>query len=55
MNLVDSSGWLAYFADEPNAQHFAIPLSQPDKLIVPSVVVYEVAKVILRKPARKMQ
>ncbi len=22
MNVVDSSSWLAYFADEPNAKHF---------------------------------
>jgi hypothetical protein len=22
MNIVDSSGWLAYFADEPSAKHF---------------------------------
>ena len=22
MNIVDSSGWFAYFADEPNAKHF---------------------------------
>lgn len=27
MNIVDSSGWLAYFADEPNAEHFLVPLS----------------------------
>ncbi len=25
MNIVDSSGWLAYFADEPNADHFLAP------------------------------
>ena len=29
MNIVDSSGWLAYFADEPNAKHFLAPLSDP--------------------------
>jgi hypothetical protein len=22
MNIVDSLGWLAYFADEPSAKHF---------------------------------
>lgn len=22
MNIVDSSGWLSYFADEPSAKHF---------------------------------
>lgn len=49
MNIVDSSGWLAYFADEPNAKHFLIPLSNPDLLVVPTVTIYEVFKVILRE------
>jgi len=49
MNIVDSSGWLAYFADEPNAKHFHIPLSDPASLVVPTVTIYEVFKVILRE------
>jgi len=49
MNIVDSSGWLAYFADEPNAKHFLPPLSESDLLIVPVVTIYEVFKVILRE------
>jgi len=49
MNIVDSSGWLAYFADEPNAKHFLIPLNDSAKLIVPTVTIYEVFKVILRE------
>jgi predicted nucleic acid-binding protein len=49
MNIVDSSGWLAYFADEPNAKHFLHPLSDSDLLIVPTVTIYEVFKVILRE------
>ena len=32
MNIVDSSGWLAYFADEPNARHFLKPLRNTHKL-----------------------
>ncbi len=48
MNIVDSSGWLAYFADEPNAKHFLTPLSDPGSLIVPTVTLYEVFKVIFR-------
>ena len=47
MNIVDSSGWLAYFADEPNAKHFLVPLSDSALLIVPTVTIYEVFKVIL--------
>lgn len=49
MNIVDSSGWLAYFADEPNAKHFLPPLSDSDLLVVPSVTIYEVFKVVLRE------
>ncbi len=49
MNIVDSSGWLAYFADEPNARHFQTPLSDPASLVVPTVTIYEVFKVILRE------
>jgi predicted nucleic acid-binding protein len=49
MNIVDSSGWLAYFADEPNARHFLIPLNNPALLVVPTLTIYEVFKVILRE------
>ena len=49
MNIVDSSGWLAYFADEPNAKHFQTPLKDAASLIVPSVTIYEVFKVVLRE------
>ena len=49
MNIVDSSGWLAYFADEPNAKHFLPPLSDSDSLVVPAITIYEVFKVILRE------
>jgi len=49
MNIVDSSGWLAYFADEPNAKHFLIPLKDTASLIVPAVTICEVFKVVLRE------
>ena len=49
MNIVDSSGWLAYFADEPNAQHFLIPLNDTAALVVSTVTIYEVFKVVLRE------
>ncbi len=49
MNIVDSSGWLAYFADEPHAKHFNKVLSDPDSLVVPTVTLYEVFKVVLRE------
>ncbi len=49
MNIVDSSGWLAYFADEPNAKHFQFPLDNPASLVVPAITLYEVFKVVLRE------
>jgi len=49
MNIVDSSGWLAYFADEPNAKHFLPPLKNTELLVVPTVTIYEVFKVVLRE------
>lgn len=49
MNIVDSSGWLAYFADEPSAKHFQIPLQDIESLVVPSITIYEVSKVVLRE------
>ena len=49
MNIVDSSGWLAYFADEPNAKHFVTPLNDSASLVVPTVTIYEVFKVVLRE------
>ncbi len=49
MNIVDSSGWLSYFADEPSAKHFQVPLSDSGSLIVPVITIYEVSKVLLRE------
>ena len=46
---VDSSGWLAYFADEPNAKHFVTPLNDAAALVVPTVTIVEVFKVVLRE------
>jgi predicted nucleic acid-binding protein len=49
MNVVDSSGWLEYFADGPNARRFGPPLKDADSLIVSVVSIYEVFKVALRE------
>jgi predicted nucleic acid-binding protein len=47
MNVVDSSGWLEYFADGPNAQQFARPIQAPTTLVVPSVSLFEVFKRVM--------
>jgi len=44
MNIVDSSGWLEYFADAPNAAFFAPAITKTGELIVPTVSLYEVFK-----------
>jgi len=49
MNIVDSSGWLEYFSDGPNAEYYTQPLQNPSDLIVPSITIYEVFKVVLRE------
>ena len=47
MNVVDSSGWLEYFADGPNSRHFAKPIESVRELLVPSLSITEVFKRIL--------
>lgn len=49
MNVVDSSGWLEYFADGPNADHFVTLLENVTELLVPSITLYEVFKVVYRQ------
>lgn len=44
MNVVDSCGWLEYFADGSNAGFFAPILEATESLIVPSLSVFEVCK-----------
>jgi len=44
MNVVDSSAWLEYFADGPNASFFSRAIEQIDELVVPSLTIYEVFK-----------
>jgi len=47
MNIVDSSGWLEYFAEGENADFFAPAIEDIENLIVPTVTIYEVFKRIL--------
>lgn len=49
MIVVDSCGWLEYFADGPNAGLFAPALEDPSQLIVPSISIYEVFRRILQQ------
>jgi predicted nucleic acid-binding protein len=49
VNVVDSCGWLEYFAAGPNADFFAPALEAPAELIVPTISVYEVFKRVLQQ------
>jgi predicted nucleic acid-binding protein len=44
MNVLDSSAWLEYFADGPNADEFADVAADPASLLVPSITLFEVFK-----------
>jgi toxin FitB len=48
-NVVDSSAWLAYFADEPTAADFAPAIEAVPRLVVPAICVLEVFKVVARQ------
>lgn len=47
MNLVDSSAWLEYFADGPNASFFSGAIEDASALLVSSINVYEVFRRVL--------
>lgn len=49
MNVVDSSAWLSYFADDTNAEVFSEPINDLKALIVPSITIIEVFKCIVRQ------
>lgn len=49
MNVVDSSGWLEYFADGPNAEFFTRPIEATSELVVPTLSLYEVFKRVLQQ------
>jgi predicted nucleic acid-binding protein len=49
MNVVDSSGWLEYFANGPNAGFFAPAIENTTELIVPTLSLYEVFKRVLQQ------
>jgi predicted nucleic acid-binding protein len=49
MNLVDSSAWLEYFADGPNAEFFAAAIEDVEKLVVPTICLLEVFKRVLQQ------
>lgn len=47
MNIVDSSGWLEFFADSKQGDFFAGAIKKTSLLIVPTIILYEVFKKLL--------
>jgi toxin FitB len=49
LSVVDSSGWLEYMTDGPNADAFAPLIESPELLVVPTISILEVFKHVLRE------
>ena len=49
MLLVDSSGWLEFFMNGPLASAYAQHLKRPNDVLTPTIVLYEVYKVVKRQ------
>lgn len=48
-NVVDSSGWLEYFADSAQANQFAPAIEDSANLLVPVITLFEVFRKVLRE------
>jgi predicted nucleic acid-binding protein len=48
-HVVDTSGWLEYFTDDQNADFFAEPIRETERLVVSAINVYEVFKHVFRE------
>ncbi len=51
--VIDSSGWIEFFADGPNAKWFGRVINEASVLIVPSITVLEVYRYVLRQRGRQ--
>lgn len=48
MNVVDSSGWIEYFQDNPRADLFASAIEDRTQLLVPTISLFEVHRILSR-------
>jgi predicted nucleic acid-binding protein len=48
VNVVDTSALVEYYLDTPLADTFAPPIEDRDRLLVPTIVLYELYKVLRR-------
>jgi predicted nucleic acid-binding protein len=54
LNVIDSSGWLEYFADTDRSELFAPAIKDTENLVVSVVSIYEVFKKVLRDRGEDM-
>ena len=54
MNLVDSSGWIAFFQADGNGPVFKPVIEDRRHLLVPTIALFEVHKVLSRKLAESL-
>jgi len=47
--VVDSSGWVEYLGDGPKAEAYERFFEKPDALLLPTIIIYEVFKKLLRE------
>ena len=52
--VVDSTGWVEFLGNGPKAEAFARYLENPQFVLLPSIVVYEVYKKILREQGQTL-
>jgi len=49
VKLVDSSGWVELLTDGPLADEYAVHLEDPEQVLTPSIVLFEVYKWVKRE------
>lgn len=49
MIIVDSCGWLEWFTDDKLADKYKEHLADPDNILMPTIILYEVYKVLKRE------
>lgn len=53
MMIIDSCGWLEWFADGGLADSYKPYLEQRDQIIVPAIIIYEVYKILKRRTSEE--
>lgn len=52
--VIDSSGWIEFFTDGQNSDKFESVLNSADELVVPTIIITEVYRWLLREASMSM-